>query len=132
MRKLATILGSGLVFGLVAYYQPAAALAASLPGPNISGTAAVLDYAGTAIDSKFVATTTSIIAPGGGTTYIRIGGTTTNEPTDTVVLRGAKLGGASGTLTVTVGGKTLTTDEWSETVDWTGNVTLKAVIREED
>jgi hypothetical protein len=132
MRKFATILGSGLVFGLAAYYQPAAALAASAPGPNISGTAAVLDYEGTAVDSKFVANTTSIIAPGGGTTYIRIAGTTTNEPTDTVVLRGTKLGGTAGTLTVTVGGKTLTTDEWSEIIEWTGNVTLKAVIREED
>lgn len=129
MRKFAIFLGSGLMLGVLTCYQPAAAPAASLPGPNISATAAVLDQAGTAIDKTFVATTTSIREPGGGNTYILIEGTTTNAPTDTVVLRGEKLGGTSGELTVTIGGTTVTTDEWTETIYWTGHVLIRATIR---
>jgi len=59
-------------------------------------------------------------------------------PTDKVVLSGEKLGGTSGEtaptqpLSVTVGGKTVTTDDWTETIWWTGKVTLRAVIKAGD
>jgi hypothetical protein len=111
----------------------ATATATPLPGPNAFSCTA-LDKTCSAVDTKFTPTSSSINLKTSGSTVtgsFTCKGTTTNKPTKAAKCDGEALGGSNGETSptqpcsLTIGSTTLTTDDWSETISASGQVSEK-------
>jgi hypothetical protein len=119
-------------------HAPARALAVAAPGTTATGTCAVLDNTCAATDATFVPTSIKLSVSGSGVVSLTCLGTTTAKPTKTTKCDGEKLGGANGETAptqpcaMTLGVNAVSTDDWTETITKSGNVTLKCTAGGKD
>jgi hypothetical protein len=135
MRKLWISGWCLLTVALVLYSIPRS-YAVGLPGPSSSGLCVALDDTCGAVDSAFTPASVSISVKG-AVTSVSCSGTSTTKPTKTTKCDGEALGGANENVptqacVITIGGKSTSTDDWSETITTKGSVKLKCIFGAKD
>jgi hypothetical protein len=122
------ILSGGLAIGLATILG--SPVHAAAPGPSTTGLCAALDQTCGALDTKFAATSVKV-SNSHGITSTTCTGATTNKPKKAVHCLGETLGGTSGETTtppqacvMTLGGSSVSTDDWTEVITPSGTVSL--------